>query len=585
MDAAPERPIIVDAENISRRFGKVLALDNVTMRVRKGEIVGIIGPDGAGKTTLLQIFAAILDPTGGSCSVLGADSARESGAITARIGFMSQGFTLYDKLTVAENIAFSARIRGLSDDALQRNLSRLLKMGGLEPFLDRLEGHLSGGMRKKLALCTNLIHEPPLLLLDEPGLGVDPLSRRELWNILRAFRGHGTTVVFSTSYMEEADGADRAVLLDRGRIVADGAPAALKAMVKGRVVELRSSTPELFASRLASIAGVIGVQRRSGGARARLRTPDVVARIRERFAEDAEAVTPVEPEIEDVFMLTAGDPFAASSEGSTAIMGRKPMASAAPSVVLENLTRTFGSFVAVDRVSMSVRRGEIFGLLGPNGAGKTTLIKMLCGLLAPSGGSGRVAGLDIARDAQQIRHRIGYMSQRFSLYPDLTVSENLAFFAGAYGLGGARARERIEQTAGLVGVEAYGDDIVKRLSGAIRQRLALATAILHDPEVVFLDEPTSGVDPFSRGRYWQLIGTLARAGMTVLVTTHYLEEANYCDRLGLMMDGRLIALGALDELRRDLAPDAAKGEARSAEDVFIGHLERERRRTTAKAAA
>ncbi|HDZ72274.1 MAG TPA: ABC transporter ATP-binding protein [Aurantimonas coralicida] len=575
--------MIIEAEGLGRRYRSLRALSDIDIKIGVGEIVGLVGPDGAGKTTLLQLFAAILDPSEGRCRVLGHDTVKQAARITSKIGYMAQGFTLYDRLTVAENLSFAAKIRGVPGNVAMARRRRLLDMAGLAPFLDRREGALSGGMRKKLALCANLIHEPRLLLLDEPGLGVDPLSRRELWLILGDFRLQGTTIVLSTSYMDEADRCDRVAFLDRGRLIALGRPEELRARAKGHVYAVVSDRPAEAEAALHGMAGVLGIQWRADSVRFVMK-PDVDLPQSERARLDALGqLAPAEPRMEDVFTILRGDE-AAPDETAGAVVAR-PITDAAEGVPggidTQGLTRRFGDFVAVGDVTLAIAPGEIFGLLGANGAGKTTLIRMLCGLLPPSAGSATVAGVDVLSDPRRLRQRIGYMSQRFSLYPDLTVGENLSFFARAYGLSRRDAREAIGWAAAMTGLGGQRGEMVARLSGAVRQRVALGCGILHRPAALFLDEPTSGVDPLARFRFWRLIRILAEEGMTVLVTTHNLEEAAYCHRLGLMDRGRLIATGDLPALRAHFPGRALE----TAEDVFLAFMERERSSALSERAA
>jgi ABC-2 type transport system ATP-binding protein len=569
---------VIAAQGVGRRFGRRQALSGIDLRVARGEIVGLLGPDGAGKTTLLQILAAILDPSEGHCRVLGFDTVRQAAAVTAQIGYMAQGFTLYGRLTVDENLAFAARVRGVGDAVFAERRRRLLAMAGLLPFGERPEDKLSGGMRKKLALCANLIHQPPLLLLDEPSLGVDPLSRRELWHILQGFRRQGATIVFSTSYMEEAEHCDRVAMLDGGRLIALASPTELRARGANAVFRIRSQHPARADAALRAAPSVRGVQWRADEIRFQLQPGQELPTPLRTELGGLGALEPATPSLEDVFVLLAsGEPVSDSAEPS-----RPPPVQAVvpdgagPAIDCDRLTRRFGGFLAVDAVSLSVRRGEILGLLGPNGAGKTTLIRMLCGLLPPSEGRARVAGVDVAAEPQRLRQRIGYMSQRFSLYPDLTVGENLAFFASAYGLRRHEARGVIAWAAAMTGLSGLEQDDVRSLSGALRQRLALACAVLHRPQVLFLDEPTSGVDPLSRYRFWHLVHRLADIGMAVLVSTHYPEEARYCHGLGFMAEGRLIAAGAYPALRAELADIEDSVEA-----VFIAFIERDRARQAA----
>lgn len=574
---AQPHPDIIRTERLGRRFRGRWAIQDIDLSIAQGEIVGLVGPDGAGKTTLLQLLAAILDPSEGQCRVLGYDSVRESAEITSRIGYMAQGFTLYDRLTVAENLAFAAKARNVSAAQLAERRQRLLAMAGLGPFLHRREGALSGGMRKKLALCTNLVHEPPLLLLDEPGLGVDPLSRRELWRMLEAYRREGTTIVFSTSYMDEAELCDRVAFLHAGRMIALGTSNELRARGTGAVFRVASSQPAAVENALSREPEVLGVQWQAREVRFVVHPGHPLSSRLRTMVERLGRVESAHPTIEDIFViLTAGAGHAADGEIETGSEARAfgPAGGSPSGISTDRLSRRFDSFVAVDDVSFEIRAGEVFGLLGANGAGKTTLIRILCGLLPPSSGSARVAGIDAVSDPHGLRQRIGYMSQRFSLYPDLSVGENLSFFASAYGLGRQATREAIAWASAVTGLAKFENETVAHLSGAVRQRLGLACSILHRPAVVFLDEPTSGVDPLSRFRFWHLVNALGAAGTTVLVTTHYLEEAAYCHRLGLMHEGRMIAVGDQASLRADLpsnVPDTVEG-------VFIAYIERERAR-------
>lgn len=553
---------VIEAEGIARRFRGRTVLEDVTLRVSAGEAFGIVGPDGAGKTTLLQILAAILRPSAGECRVLGENVRTAPERVQARVGYMSQGFSLYDRLTVAENIAFAAAIRDVPRQVLAARKSELLAMAGLERFEDRREGALSGGMRKKLALCVNLIHQPPLLILDEPSLGVDPLSRRELWTMLEKSRTEGRSVVFATSYMDEADACDRVLLLRDGRPLALGSPAELRSLARGRVYRVSTASPEALERTLATTTHIVSFQKVS--------THDYRVQCNQPGGpslRDATAVEPAEPSMEDVFTVASAEDRAGPSEPPP--LPRKTGGDVL--VAADHVSRRFGDFVALDRATIRIRAGEVLGLLGPNGAGKTTLIRILCGLLAPSSGEAKVAGFDVARESVQVRSRIGYVSQRFSLFPDLTSRENLLFFARAYGVAKRELDARIGWACARAGLPPGIEGLVRDLSSAVRQRLALACAIVHRPQVLFLDEPTSGVDPLSRFRFWRLIAALAADGVAVIVSTHYLEEATYCDTLALMNDGRIVAMGTLTELKAELGLDEAR-----VEDVFLGFIGRAR---------
>ena len=471
---AAEAAIAVRA--LTRRFRKHTALEEVTLEVRPGELFAVVGADGAGKTTLLQSLCAILDPSAGTVAVSGLDSVRDAGRIHPLLGYVAQSYSLYGDLTVAENLDFFAAIRGVPAAVFAARREQLLRFSGLARFLDRRASALSGGMQKKLAVACSLVHEPQILVLDEPTLGVDPVSRRELWRMLREFHARGRTIVLATSYMEEASACDRVALLSGGRLIACERPAALG--------------------------------------------PDLEEAVKRLLGGDTPPPTAAR---------------AAATEGEA--------------ISVEGLTRRFGAFTAVDRLSFSVARGEVFGLLGPNGSGKSTTIKMLCGILPPSAGRMEVAGIDVAAHPAAAKGRIGYMSQRFSLYPDLTAEENIEFFGSVYGLAGAEFGERRAWVVKLAGLSGHEKRLVRNLSGALRQRLALGCALLHRPDVLFLDEPTSGVDPVSREAFWRLIGEVAESGTAVLVTTHYMREAERCDRVAFLEAGRLLALDVPSVLR------------------------------------
>ena len=477
-EARSPRDPLIRVEALSRRFGSVQALEDVSFVINRGELFGIVGPDGAGKTTLLQSMCGILDPSRGRVAIGSWDSVADAARITASIGYVSQAFSLYGDLTVAENLRFFAELRNVPVGDMAAREQRLLRFAGLVPFVDRRAKRLSGGMQKKLALACSIVHEPSLVILDEPTLGVDPFSRRELWRMLDEYHAAGKTIVIATSYMEEASRCDRVLFLVNGRVGVLGEPASLGGNLEDAFLRLLPRAP-----RVAS-------------------TPPLPANRREGIA------------------IRAFD-----------------------------LTRRFDGFVAVDRFSFSVQAGEIFGLLGPNGSGKSTLMRMLCGILPASSGAAEVAGIELATMREAARTRIGYMSQRFSLYLDLTVDENIAFFGGVYGLASPSLSLARDWTVEMSGLQGRTDVLVRALSAALRQRLGLGCALLHRPDVLFLDEPTSGVDPASRAIFWRLIASVAASGAAVLVTTHYLPEAEQCDRVAFIDSGRLLAAGSPAEIR------------------------------------
>jgi len=513
---------VISAHNLTRRFGDLTAVDGLNISIPEGELFGLVGSDGAGKTTTLRMLAGILDPHGGELQVLGQDFPAGAERVKEEVGYMSQRFGLYPDLTVAENISFYADIFGVGRVECRERTARLMEFSGLAPFTERQAGRLSGGMKQKLGLCCALIHTPKLLLLDEPTNGVDPVSRRDFWRILRELHAEGVTIIVATAYLDEAGRCDRVGLIHNGTLIACDTPANLTG--NGAV-----SLEELVISRIGGELLPSFIKGGHGGI-----SPG-----------QSEANLPQSP------VLKGG--------------GLDQ-----PAVVLNDLTKRFDSFTAVDRVSLSVPKGQIFGFLGPNGAGKSTTIRMLCGILSPTSGSGSVAGFDIASQPELIKENIGYMSQRFSLYEDLTVEENIAFYGGIYRIPAQRLRERADWVIGMAGLAERRHSKAGELSGGWRQRLALGCAILHEPAIVFLDEPTSGVDPLSRRTFWELIRTLAAGGVTVFVTTHYMDEAEFCDRLAMIYHGELVAVGTPLELKQARAVD---GVLPSLEDVFIGLIE------------
>jgi len=533
---------VVRLAEVSRSFRvggrRVDALRDISVEIAAGSRVGLVGPDGAGKTTLLRLLAGLLLPDSGSIEVLGLDVRRNAAAVQARIGYMPQRFGLYDDLSVAENLDLYADLAGLSGDLRDRRLAEILEATQLAPFRGRLARQLSGGMRQKLALGAVLLATPPLLLLDEPSVGIDPLSRRELWDLALRLSGSGSTLVWSTAYLDEAERCDRVLVLHEGRLLADAPPGALREEMRGRVFRLEppDGHPRRLFLRLFRSPGVIDVAVRGGALR-------LVSAAPSPPPVGQPVPQPVAPRLEDaVVARLAGD----APPGGSAAPADPPSRSGSDGAVIRvrDLVRRFADFRAVDGLSFEVRRGEIFGLLGPNGAGKSTTFRMLCGLLPPSSGEAVVLGHDLRRAAARARASIGYMAQKFSLYADLPVEANLDFAAAAYGLSVARRRRRIRELA----EEFELGPVLDRRSGDLplgyRQRLAMAAALVHEPAILFLDEPTSGVDPLARRAFWYRIAALAAAGTTVLVTTHFLDEAEYCDRVLIIDRGRELALGS-----------------------------------------
>lgn len=546
-------PPAIWAEGLTRRYGGRIVVDNLDLRIEAGEIFGLVGPDGAGKTTTLRMITGLLPPNAGEVRIAGIDVREKPREAKPLFAYMSQRFGLYPDLTVAENLRFYADLYGVGRLERNQRMDELLAFSRLGPFLKRKAGDLSGGMKQKLQLACALIHRPRVLLLDEPTNGVDPLSRREFWKILHRLLGEGVAILISTAYLDEAERCSRIALLNEGRMLVTGTPHDVQQGIPATLLVLESprarSVQQLVRSRLPDVLSVLFGNRvhmlQENG------KEDMAAAV-SRWVADAglppAAIHRRSPGLEDVFVWLLGRKEA-PHPGVPIIDAEKRPIPFDRAVSVRNLTRRFGDFVAVDHIDLDVEKGEIFGFLGPNGAGKSTTIRMLCGLLSPSEGGGTVAGMDIGTEAEAIKRRIGYMSQKFSLYDDLSVRENLAFYGGIYGLKNARLRDRIRWVLHTTGLDTVADRPVKSLASGIKQRLALCSALLHEPPVVFLDEPTSGVDPLSRRLFWDMIHELAETGVTILVTTHYMEESEYCDRLALIYRGRIVALGTASELK------------------------------------
>jgi ABC-2 type transport system ATP-binding protein len=476
---------VVRVENLRKHYGAQQALRGLDFAVRPGEIFGLIGPDGAGKTSTFHILGGVMEASGGRVSVLGRPPREARDAI----GYLTERFSLYPDLSVEENLRYLAGLRRLPASLWRERRDRVLRLMDLEPFAGRLAGQLSGGMKQKLALCGALLVKPRLLLLDEPTTGVDPVSRREFWDVLATLAGEGVTVVVATPYLDEAERCHRIALLHEGTIRRLGSPPQL----------IRELGPDVPGGGPPSLEAVF------------------VAELRRHESE------------------LPSQPFPAAVAVATG---------AGPAVRARHLHRRFGSFEAVSDMSLEVLPGEILGLLGANGAGKTTTIKMLCGLLPPSSGEVSLAGESGDLRSPEVLSRVGYMSQRFTLYDDLTILQNLRFYAGIYGIAPRLRQERIDWVLASCGLQGREHLLTARLPGGWKQRVAFGAAVMHEPAILFLDEPTSGVDPLARRRLWQLIRDFAGRGTAVLITTHNLEEAEQCHRLCLMVAGRAVSEGS-----------------------------------------
>lgn len=464
----------IEVNNISKHYGKVQALRNVSFSVNKGEVFGVIGPDGAGKTSMYRILCSLLLPESGTVTVDGFDVVRQMNEIRKRVGYMPGKFSLYQDLTVEENLRFFATLFNTTVEESYDSIKTIYSQ--IEQFKDRKAGALSGGMKQKLALCCALVHQPSVLFLDEPTTGVDPVSRKDFWEILAQLKERNITIVASTPYLDEVRKCERVAFLSEG-------------IIKG------IGTPEEILTEFRDIFNPPGIEHRESY----------------NINNTSENV-----------------------------------------IEVEHLVKAFGTFHAVDDISFTVKKGEIFGFLGANGAGKTTAMHMLTGLNQPTSGTGRVVGFDIRTEYEQIKKHIGYMSQKFSLYEDLTVAENISLFAGIYGMTDNEIRRKTDRLLQKLDFSEHRNTLVASLPLGWKQKLAFSVSIFHEPGVVFLDEPTGGVDPATRRQFWELIYDAAKQGITVFVTTHYMDEAEYCDRISIMVDGKIKALGTPNELKQKL---------------------------------
>ncbi|MBP7074586.1 MAG: ABC transporter ATP-binding protein [Rhabdochlamydiaceae bacterium] len=549
--------MLVEIKNLSKQFTS-LALDNISASFPKGKIIGIVGPDGSGKTTLIRLMAGLLKPTAGSITIEGYDTIKNAEKVHFLTGYMPQRFGLYEDLTVLQNLNLYADLRGVIGEERKQTFEKLLKFTGLAPFTDRFARALSGGMKQKLGLACALVKKPALLLLDEPSVGVDPISRRELWTMVYDLIEDGISVVWSTAYLDEAERCNTTLLLNEGRLCFFGDPHELTERVNHRtfkVFNIEGDRRKLLFDILKDKNVMDGV----------IQGRDLRILIREHETPPQGLhVEPTPPRFEDGFIdILGGGPG-----------GFSELASKAPTVqdgvhiviVAEKLTKKFGTFTAAENISLQVKKGEIFGLLGPNGAGKTTTFKMLCGLLKPTSGQASVNGVDLLKAPSVARSHIGYMAQKFSLYGNLSVFQNLDFFAGIYNLSNHEKKIAIQEMIETFSLRPYLDASADSLPLGFKQRLALACANMHHPPVLFLDEPTSGVDPITRREFWNHINGLVGKGVTIMVTTHFMDEAEYCDRIALVYRGKIINMDTPDSLK-----DKAK--AVTLEEAFIKMIE------------
>lgn len=562
---------LLEVRDLTKRFGAATALDRVSLTLLRGRLNGLAGPDGAGKTTLIRILTGLLGSDSGEIRLDGVPLA-EAVARQGFIGYMPQKFGLYEDLSVLENLRLYAALNGVPKEKERGLFDEMLRFTDLARFSERLAGRLSGGMKQKLGLACALLGRPKLLLLDEPSVGVDPISRRELWSMVGELMEGGMTVLWSTAYLDEAEHCDKVILLDESKKLFEGPPGELTGRLKGRVFLLS----EPSGGRRGALRRVLrepfvrdGVIQ--GGSVRFVTAPELPDGEPQALARKlGGTLAPAAPRFEDAFIdVLGGGPGGESALAA----GLSPLPDDDAVVVeADRLTKKYGSFTAADSISFRIRRGEIFGLLGPNGAGKSTTFKMMCGLARPTSGRALVAGRELGRSGGSVRRRIGYMAQKFSLYDGLSVRQNLAFFSGIYGLSGRAQKAKIEEMVEIFHFQNILDDNSGDISLGHKQRLALACATMHGPDVLFLDEPTSGVSPVTRREFWNHINGIVEKGVTVMVTTHFMDEAEYCDRIALIYRGRAIAVGTPDELRQSVADGGTPDP--TMEDAFISLVRR-----------
>ena len=565
----------IELKGVSKSFGNVEALHPLEMIIRPGAVTGLVGPDGAGKTTLMRILAGLLEPSRGETVVAGLDPIKQSRALHAIIGYMPQRFGLYEDLSVLENLELYAALRGVDGEEKKEAFDQLLRFTSLGPFTKRMAGKLSGGMKQKLGLACTLLGTPRVLLLDEPGVGVDPISRRELWAMVHELADGGMLILWSTSYLDEAEQCREVLLLNKGELLYNGAPQELTKTMQGRsfLVTATEGNNRALLQKILQQKEVSDGTIQGSHVRTIIRKDASLKQLAKGLKLSPEDFSPATPRFEDAFIDLLGG--AASKKSALAeILDEvtdSPEDEGKPVIEAKELTRSFGDFIATDHVNFEVQRGEIFGLLGSNGAGKSTTFKMMCGLLKPSSGEALVMGLDLKKKSTQVRQKLGYMAQKFSLYGGLSVIQNLMFFSGVYGLARAEQEERVQEMIDTFNFTPILNQNTNALPLGYKQRLALACSLMHRPDIIFLDEPTSGVDPLTRREFWLHINSMVEKGVTVMVTTHFMDEAEYCDRIGLVYHGKLIAAGSPDQLKQMVKSDELSEP--SMEDAFIGLVE------------
>jgi ABC-2 type transport system ATP-binding protein len=542
--------------------GKRIALDNLTLDIPENKIIGLVGPDGAGKTTLIRCLAGLLLPTKGTCSLHGLDTVKDAEEIHKIIGYMPQQFGLYEDLSVIQNLNLYSDLQGVKEKGAI--FDRLLTFAGLIPFKQRLAGNLSGGMKQKLGLICTLFRKPKILLLDEPTVGVDPLSRRELWKMIEELRQGNSTVLWSTSYLDEAEKCDHILLFNDGKILYQGPPELYTKRLEGRTYQIQniSGSKRAVLSQVIKEPSVMDATIQGDYVRTVFKTKEAKLNLDALGAGENANLVPVAPRFEDAFIdglysLQAYTPILLKQSS-------RPINLDTYVIEAKNLTKMFGTFKAVNNISFSIKKGEIFGLLGPNGAGKSTTFKMLCGLTTPTEGMAMVGGISLDKSPSDARSLIGYMAQKFSLYNNLTVIQNLKFFAGIYPVPSTNV---IDEMLTTFNMQDYKTSKTSELPLGFKQRLALACAIMHQPPILFLDEPTSGVDPITRREFWTQMNALAECGITILVSTHFMDEAEFCDRIAFIHQGTLRVIDTPDGIKSRVP--VKDGEVPTLNDAFL----------------
>ncbi|RZV18239.1 ATP-binding cassette domain-containing protein [Aliarcobacter butzleri] len=553
---------IISASNLEKTFSdNTNAIKKINFSIFSGKITGIVGPDGAGKTTLIRMLTGLLAPTFGELKVLNYNMPNTSSDFLQQIGYMPQKFGLYEDLTVYENLKLYSDLQNIENS--NNRIDELLTFTSLKKFQDRLAGKLSGGMKQKLGLACALIKKPKLLLLDEPGVGVDPISRIELWEIVQKLLEDDIAVVWSTSYLDEAQNCDEVILLNEGNCLYQGTPQNLKKNMKDRVflisgifLQKRETLTKILEQDEILDAVLVGSKIRINLKKNTTLSKEFIYKLGEDVKIEA-----IEPIFEDCFVDILNIKTKAHSQ---LVENMKNIEKSSLKLIeAKSLTKKFGNFVATDNIDFEIGNGEIFGFLGPNGAGKSTTFKMLCGLLTPTFGTAKVLGEDLYKSNSNIKNSIGYMAQKFSLYGNLKIKDNLDFFSGIYGLKNKKREEKIEEMIEIFDFKNYLHLNANSLPLGIKQRLSLACSVMHEPKVLFLDEPTSGVDPITRKEFWTHINGMVKKGVSIMVTTHFMDEAEYCDKIMLIYKGKNIASGTPDELKALVGPNA------SMQDAFI----------------